>query len=288
MLRLDPPSKTLYKDFDSIEDLHAYAKDITNQFVARQIGDRFYTDNRRKWPEVVQCLATGNEGYIEAANTLLDKFNTEGIFTERQHVYSPNVVGFTPIVPSALMGVPNSMLASEYIKQDNQKAPVNVYFNVSVSAGVSREQLNARGAATLGLALALGMTRPVNLYAYCFVRPLMTEINCLLRVKICENTVDLSRAAYVLCSTDFSRAFCFSACAEMSNVDLSNDPIPWGLGKDPNHAKYIDYVNREFEFTKNDIHITGGYLTDTLMLSNPVQWVKNKLDEYKTNNEAGQ
>ena len=93
-------------------------------------------------------------GYDKDVSVMLKKISTlEKQGTRAQvHRYA-DVVGYVPIVPSAILGIPCSMMNS--VKKPIKNRVISVLFNPSVSANVSKDEILDFGCKLLGYLLNL-------------------------------------------------------------------------------------------------------------------------------------
>lgn len=130
----------------------------------------------------------------------------------REYQLQENIQGFVPIVPNALLGLPNSMLDLR-LKPKKQKI-VSFYIDTAVPSYVSTEEYKQHGIEVLNLLLNLEkqgyrvrlsllslfcQDRECNSCAYGFSLPVKNE----------NQPLDLKRVAYPVLSTGFERYCCF-------------------------------------------------------------------------------
>ena len=74
-------------------------------------------------------------------------------YSEKNAGLKPDVVGFVPIVPSALMGLPNSMLNTN-VKPKKNKV-INIVYGLSFSCRVDKEDIIKAGLKVMGAVIRL-------------------------------------------------------------------------------------------------------------------------------------
>lgn len=113
------------------------------------------------WDEACELLRTGYQPSVEKLKTGV-KANLSG--QGKRISFFNDVVGFQPIVPLALQGVPCSMQNS-YMKPIKTKV-LDVYYDMTVTWEIDKEDLQAAGEKLLGAILELEMQGyKFNLYA---------------------------------------------------------------------------------------------------------------------------
>lgn len=263
--------------FDSIEEFNAYLDTIPKHLISNDYDADFYG---KSFDESRKVLKNGDLACAAQAEKIFAQFADTTIFTHNASIIGSDVVGFTPIIPAALMGHPHSMLVRQQVERESASTPINIYVETTVSAGVNEKQLFNRGSAALALCMALGMKRPTTLYAVAGVMntPHNRKKTALLQVKVCDNVLDLSRAAFILTSREFARRLMFSTVAEITNRRI--DSLPWPFGLTPQSANYDISMRHAFGAQPDDIYIKGGFLLDKLALTDPVAWVKLMIEKH--------
>ena len=113
------------------------------------------------YEEACELLKTGYQPSVEKFQANV-KANLSG--QGKRISFFNDVVGFNPIVPLALMGVPNAMQNS-YMKPIKAKV-IDVYYDMTASCGVNKDKLQTAGEKLFGAILELEMQGyKFNLYA---------------------------------------------------------------------------------------------------------------------------
>lgn len=115
----------------------------------------------RDYQEACELMRTGYEPSVEKLKAGV-KASLQG--QGKRISFFNDVVGFAPIVPLAIMGVPASM-SNSYMKPIKAKV-VDVYYDMTVAARIDKEDLQEAGIKLLSAILALeGEGYRFNLYA---------------------------------------------------------------------------------------------------------------------------
>ena len=124
--------------------------------------------------------------------------------------FSKNVAGFTPIVPLALINVPNSMRSQKRVAV--KAKVVNLYVNISVACCHSETEISEAGQALMNYVIGLeqdgyrvGLTAFWGTCNYCSNS--LAFIG--LKLKDPSQPLDIKRCAYPFVNPSFHRGICF-------------------------------------------------------------------------------
>lgn len=253
--------------FDSPEHYAEYLNAIPRQYT-----EHTTVASLGNYEQCLNKLIQGDRTGLDKAQAIIDKMGDQQIFSLMTPTLVSDVVGFVPNVGNALMGVPQDMYNIEYIEEESVTSPIRVFVETTVSAALSVDELVNRGVACLALTLALSMVRPVELYAASFGvgygrgdwdSPPNGAI-----VRIPTTPIDLDRAVYMLCNPGYARMLAFAAMRYQANWPRHSG-IPF-----PRNCRDICKCEPQ------DILIQGGHIEDTLMLKDPIKWVKNMIAQH--------
>ena len=131
-----------------------------------------------------------------------------------------DIVGYAPIVPLAILGVPNSMINSR-MKPIKAKV-IDVYYNMTASASTDSEDIIKAGVKLLSTIVELELQGyRFNLYA---VQNYYSDRKCyMLKIKVKDamQQIDLKRISFPLTHTAFFRVIGFdwySKCPEAKYI----------------------------------------------------------------------
>lgn len=236
-------SKEINTDF-VIESYNSSA-DVVHDCKTRKITDSRFSNMQdgtlgghdEKWCGVdsyEQALQFLEEGYQPTVEKLKAgiKANLQG--TGKRISFHNDIVGYAPIVPLAILGVPNSMINSR-MKPIKAKV-IDVYYSSTAHFGVSSEDIIKAGTKMLSAIIELEQQGyRFNLYA---VQDYYGGGKCyMLKVKVKDamQPIDLKRISFPLTHTGFFRVIGFdwySKCPEAKHI--------WGYG----HSIERDYGNK--------------------------------------------
>lgn len=273
------------KDFPDVTTLVNYASPT-------QRGQAYSSGRECKWAggytlaDAQSKVLTSDacpDNAMAKAKDLVAKVNAT--FTGRRaKAWVPSVCGAYPIVADALAGFPTPMRTQQAIEKPT--APLNVYIESSVSAGVSIDELYSRAAAITAFVLKVSQTRPVNLYLFAaWSMSTQRYDEVIWTVKLAGNPVGLYQLMNTMGAVCFNRMVNFNVTG---NVHRELAPVSQGVFDHDSYSWAHDSghratnLRREFGLTDADLLIERGYLDDAgLFGSDPVAWVHKQVDKYR-------
>lgn len=211
---------------DRRANVHTEIYDSTSEFAAdlksrrRRINnvDHGYTDVREdcysegfqgvaNYDEAMELLQRGYMPLVDQVKASMKKLK----LTKNNRSFRNSVVGFAPIVPNALKGLPTSMV--DNINDGTKNKVFDVYYDLAINSGTHASDLLIRGKALLEALMAL------ELKGYCFNlycaqsttnSRLLSNIDILaIKVKNSDTPLNLIRVAFPLVHPAFFRVFGF-------------------------------------------------------------------------------
>lgn len=197
----------------------------------------------------------------------------------REYIRSP--AGAFPVVAEVLQGDPMHMRRRQHVESD--LAPVKIVCEVGVNAGVSLDAIARRGAAVAALAMRLGETRPVELWAMDGCRISMrsgfsyTVRDTAMMVRMETNPISISQLAAVFVDVGFARAIVLSV--GRAQAELASHTIQFVWGEDPDNGARNKLVREVLGLKPEDLFIPGGSISEhDEYLRDPVRWITKYLD----------
>lgn len=271
-------SKEVKVDF-VIESYNSTA-DVVKDCKTRQITDRMFSNMQdgdlgghgKEWCGVdsyEQALKFLEEGYQPTVEKLKSgiKANLQG--NGKRISFCNDIIGYAPIVPLAILGVPNSMINSK-MKPIKAKV-IDVYYNMTAGAMVDSEDIIKAGVKLLGAIIALEQQGyRFNLYA---VQTYFDYTNCyMLKIKVKDamQPVDLKRVSFPLTHTGFFRVIGFdwySKCPEAKYISAYGRSIDYYYDRESMSkiAKELFGDNAVWFGCKNIIDKPDSYITEVLV-----------------------
>ena len=204
-----------------------------------------------------QALGLLEEGYqpvVEEMKTMI-KTNLQG--EAKRISFHNDVVGYAPIVPLAIMGVPNSMLNS-YMKPIKSKV-VDVYYDGTFRCGTSSSDIIATGAKVISVIMKLEQQGyRFNLYQ---VQGYSDETGTnLMKVKLKDaaQPIDIKRISFPMAHTAFFRVIGFDWYSKTPRGRYIS-----GYGKALSYiSKTSGKLGEMFKemFGKNAVYVSGNEL----------------------------
>lgn len=169
------------------------------------------------YEQALQFLEEGYQPTVEKLNTGI-KANLQG--NGKRISFHNNIVGYAPIVPLAILGVPNSMINS-CMKPIKAKV-IDLYYNMTANCDTKSRDIIDAGVKLLSAVVSLEQQGyRFNIYA---VQTYYERDKCyMLKVKVKDSAqpIDLKRISFPLTHTGFFRVIGFdwySKCPEAEYI----------------------------------------------------------------------
>lgn len=231
--------------------------------------------------------AEGDTKYVPLVENMLDKVEAAlADVNAGATIMDNSVVGFMPDVPSAIMGVPESMITLEETSSD--RAPITIWVNTTMGANWNAEQIAPRGAAVAALLMKLQAVRPVRLIGVTCYGANGPRPSCYVVYPIASAPLSLAQISYVFCETGWTRQmYSMMDGREPFNGNGHWDQILFGgFRRDTASPKYhkhmIALLGGDVE---HDIYIPP-LMNEDGMGNDAVKWVADKIKHYLKDAEA--
>lgn len=252
------------KYFDSVSELVKYTNrdDFTN---VKAINIQNDTDS---WfglsrQETCKRAINGDMQLVIQANQLLEQVETPETI---DNCYMPSPVGAYVVVPEYLAGFPTPMREKQLT--ESERAPIRIYSNVAISAGIELSDGLKRGIAITALVMRLQTTHPVELFL-CY-----STVDMIIECRIGVLPVDISVLAFMLAHP--------AVCRRMFNlVRVAEHPrYTPGLMKGEETIKHLGIGPK-------DLYIDSLSIRDDKMLREPIAWINAQVAKFNvgTDNE---
>lgn len=150
-----------------------------------------------------------------------------------------DVLGFQPIVPNAIIGLPQAMVNQKRFPK--KVKTVDVFVNASTACGVDKEDMALRGAFTLSAIDALERDGyRVNLY----VGKLSWDgrvVGGFINIKKAEHPMNLAKIAYYVVNPSYLRRTLFRLC---ENEELIPDITHSGYGSNSHFDSQKEFIRK--------------------------------------------
>jgi hypothetical protein len=267
---------TNFKRFDSPEEYADYLSAIPSYLVPTYSqsfgGDSFSSG--------LATLRGGDTSRLAQAQEIMSKLDVDHPMSLNIRVLEACVAGFVPNVPAAISGHPQSMFRRGFVESPSVNSPLSVHVETTVSAGLSQDQLISRGVCILAFVLAMEMIRPVDLYiANHHSHSKKPGVYGYL-VKIASRPMDMGRAVWMLTNPTMARRLFHTTINDLSGAKQQCGHGPWSWDLSPSSEKYQRRTREFFQLQPEDVFMYGGHITDNLMLTDPVAWVKQMIEKH--------
>lgn len=155
-----------------------------------------------------EALELMQRGYQPTVEKMRGVFKAGKIGESKRFAFQNSVVGFSPVVPLALKGVPNSMI-NMTMKPIKAKV-VDVYYDMTSACGVGSDDIIKAGQTLLGTVVELERQGyRFNLYAVQTYTDSRDADMLVVKVKDASKPLDLKRISFPLTHTAFFRVIGF-------------------------------------------------------------------------------
>lgn len=216
---------------------------------------------------------------LQDAEKLMHEIQAQGLMSEHVMRWGPNVVGAIPLIPNALLGVPDSMLAPLWEAQ-SARGPIKVFYDCVGSAGVSETDMSKRGTAVLAFVLLMSQIRPVELFVIAGMQG--TGGACIPIVKVETAPLDLKSSLYALARTAYSREIAF-AWGYSSDAAGTRRGFHggWAWGSAPQQdgtGVWHEAMRTVLDIQPDDLLIPGAVYGDPIV-KDPITWLQREIDK---------
>lgn len=264
------------ESFDSADEVVRVCK---SRPINREAG--FSTDHQQKkdreftgvksWDEACELLKTGYQPSVDNLKTGI-KANLAG--QGKRISFFNDVVGFAPVVPLAIMGVPQSMQNS-YMRPIKAKV-LDVYYDMTVNCNIKKEDLQKAGCNLLAAIMELEMQGyKFNLYAIQTYSDGRTFDMLCTKIKSSNTPLDLRKISFPLTHPGYFRCIGFDWYTRMPKSKYR-----FGYG----HALGYDYDDEKMARGFKELFGNNAVVfSASKMLKKDTEHIKNVL----TNEKAG-
>lgn len=195
-------------------ELYNSAQEMANDLEVRQKTSNEFKDDPYASRSFVgatreETYKMLREGYQPVVDAMKSKMKITASGNNKRFKSFNDVVGFQPIIPNAIMGLPNAMVNSS-MKPIKTKV-IDVYYEMTVAAFVESSDLIKAGQKMLGAIMELeGQGYRFNLY--CTQGYYSSSSGCdmvCVKVKSASQPMDLKRMSFPIAHTAFFRGIGF-------------------------------------------------------------------------------
>lgn len=220
----------------------------------------------------INLLTTGDTSSVDQINALMEQLEVEVAIPHK--IQTPAVYGHRVNMGGYLSGSPLTMYRRKHEPSNHE--PIKIYINTVSSIGIDADTINKRGAALAAFALALGAHRTVYLTPFTFSADHRGKLTngCVLSCDIATSPIVLSEVA-AHTSVYVAR---YANCLACHSTDPLTD---WSHTLPTAHDTELKQI---LNVQPDDIFLGALHLRDPLV-SNPVQWIKDTLQKYTSDDD---
>ena len=208
----------------------------------------------KNYEEALQLLSEGYQPVVEKLKAEI-KANVQG--NAKRVSFRNDIVGYAPVVPLAIMGVPNAMMNS-YMKTIKAKV-VDVYYDGTFRSGVESVDILKTGAKVLSVIIALEQQGyRFNLYQ---AQGYADGEDCdmlVVKIKDAAQPLDLKRVSFPMTHTAFFRVIGFDWYSKTPRGKFRS-AYGHALANEGRVNKKIDEIAKTM-FGENAVYISGEQL----------------------------
>ena len=207
-----------YEGYSIKSEVYSSVNEMVELLNTRPVTDNQFHDYRKdglsssaSWHGVEsydKALELLRDGYQPVVKELKSKLNTNIANEIKRMSFENDIIGYAPIVPLALQGVPRNMLNSKM--RPIKSKVLDVYYDITCNCGTESSQIIENGKNVLGAIMDLeAQGYKINLYAiqsYCngFSGDML-----IVKIKDSREPLDLKRMSFPLTHTAFFRVIGF-------------------------------------------------------------------------------
>lgn len=227
-------------------ELYNSAQEMTNDLENRTVtSDKFHDPYKGHESFVGATKAETykmlREGYQPVVESLKSKMKITASGNNKRFKSFNDVVGFQPIIPNAIMGLPNAMVNSA-MKPIKTKV-IDVYYEMTCHCGIESSDLIKAGQKMLGVIMELE-AQGYRFNLYCTQGYYDSSTGCdmvCVKVKSASQPMDLKRMSFPIAHTAFFRGIGFDWYSK-----FPKGTFRYGYGHAISQEKSQDQIQEEY------------------------------------------
>lgn len=274
--------KIILHSFESTEEYYNYLKPRWNKWNS---ADNSFNKGRTAEKDL-ENLINPYDKNRKTINKFLETMREDEIFTTGLPMPETHYAGSRPNIGAYLSGRPKNMYRRVAGENSSISTPINIYININLSGDLGETTMATKGTAIAALALALNTTRPVTVYT---VKPLIDHNfgtpAIISMVKLNDNIINMDRFDFAMTNMKYHRDISWTSVAHIASEETKIPPhmhSGWPFNKNVDTKEYDDCVKAAIGCTNNDIFIPGSASYNQNLISDPIKWIKQKIQEHKT------
>lgn len=223
--------------------------------------------------ETLRKAVVGDRSLVGEAETLLHQLQTK---IETPHrIWDRAAAGPICIVPDILVGLPTPFRRQREVHEDSR--PIEIFFDVGSSGGISASILQKRGTVALALVMALCRIRPVSLHIIdCSNGNFDRTDETVLTARIETAPLDLAAACYALTSVGLVRGLMYGLETKLNGF-TGGWPKGFSLA---NPKPYYDKLMPRLTANLSQTLLIEAARINDPMLAEPVEWINAQIRRF--------
>lgn len=259
-------STSNHKDYKIISEEYNSAMDVANDCETRKITNHNFKNVKyeddwdwigvKNYEEAIDLL---KNGYVDKVEKMQKEINKSIVGQSKRITFHNDIVGYAPIVPLAILGVPNSMINS---KMKSIKAKViEICYDISCSANVDSDDIIRVGLAFLKIIANMEM-RGYRIKLTAVQGYSTNSVLNLLRInlKSANQPLDLKRISFPTMHTGFFRVIGFDWYSKTPRgryLDYYGRPITSTFSDKKDLREFVNQI-----FGKNAVYIAANWFVN--------------------------
>lgn len=255
-----------FKNYEIISEEYNSAMDVANDCETRKITNYNFENVKYKddwdwrgvknYEEAIDLL---KNGYIDKVEKIQKEINKSVIGQSKRITFHNDIVGYAPIVPLAILGVPNSMINSK-MKPIKAKV-IEICYDLGCSAFVDSEDIIRVGLAFLKIIANMEM-RGYRIKLTAVQGYSTNSVLNLLRInlKSANQPLDLKRISFPTMHTGFFRVIGFDWYSKTPRgryLDYYGRPITSTFSDKKDLREFVNQI-----FGKNAVYIAANWFVN--------------------------
>lgn len=263
---------------ESYDGAMAVVEDCKKRSITNSIFDNMSTQSMGSFEGVKsyeEALDLLHNGYQPTVDKLKSKLSGRLVSESKRISFSNDVVGYAPIVPLAIKGVPNCMINST-MKPIKAKV-VDIYYDMACSCDTNSEQILENGKNILSAVIDLeNQGYRINLYA---MQAYADSDSCdilTVKVKSSNQPLDLKRISFPFTHTAFFRVIGFDWYSKSPKAKYRG-----GYG----HSVVREFNSKLNEAMKEVFGKSSVYISGTKIMEKGEDYIREVIKNESGNNK---
>lgn len=252
---------TVIEEFESISQLIEKLSSRDNNEMMKgqnssETGSESFTGTK-SYAEAVKFALEGYTKPLDALKHGTIEAERKGVAPRRCKVVN-DIVGYTPNVPAAVIGLPQSMIRSD--NEPKKSKVVEILYSPDANCNVSEKTIEKAGIAVLSLINNLeksGYRVALKIGFYIAVESGEEQIIATVKVKDWRQPIDLKKIAFPICNASMLRRIGFKWLETCEG--LTTRSWRFGYGRSPNYNEALQILDENKMISDKQFFINIGF-----------------------------